>query len=214
MIEHIRPFRIFELAPASNITLPIPRRRGVDSGTPSLLENFLLISSARSIGATRIFEFGTCLGATTLNLLMNTDARIFTLDLGEPIQNQHPADAVLTEIHLCSARDYTGSRFESRVEELTGDSTRFDYTPFLNSMDFVFVDGGHDFDTVKKDTENAFTLIRQNSPSCIAWHDYGNPKYPELTTYLDQLSTQRELFHVGDTMLCFWFADGLKPRTG
>jgi hypothetical protein len=183
----------------------------VDSGTPSLLENFLLIAAARSVRAKQIFEFGTCLGATTLNLLMNTDAKVFTLDLGAPIENQHPDDAVLTEIHLRGARDYSGTPYESRVEELTGDSTKFDYSSFVDSIDFVFVDGGHDFDTVKSDTENAFRMVRKNSPACIAWHDYGVPRYSDLTSYLDQFSTERNLFHVGDTMLCFSFSNGLRP---
>ncbi len=205
MIEHIRPHKIFELAPSSNVTLPIPRRRGVDSGTLSLLENFLLIAAARSVGAKQIFEFGTCLGTTTLNLLMNTDAKVLTLDLGAPIENQHPDDAVLTEIHLRGSRDYSGTPYESRVEELTGDSTKFDYSSFVDSIDFVFVDGGHDFDTVKSDTENAFRLVKKNGPACIAWHDYGHPRYPEVTSFLDQFSAERTLFHVGDTMLCFWF---------
>jgi hypothetical protein len=77
-------------------------------------------------------------------------------------------------------------------------------------MDFVFVDGGHDFDTVKSDTENAFQLVRRDGQACIAWHDYGNPKYPELTSYMDQLGKELDLLQVGDTMLCFWFSRGLK----
>ena len=42
---------------------------------------------------------------------------------------------------------------------------------------------------------------------CIAWHDYGNPRYPELTAYLDSQSLRYDLCAVGDTMLVFWFPE-------
>lgn len=39
--------------------------------------------------------------------------------------------------------------------------------------------------------------------SCIAWHDYGNPNYPDNTNYLNNLSEELSIFHVEETMVCF-----------
>ena len=74
-------------------------------------------------------------------------------------------------------------------------------------MDFLFIDGGHDRFTVESDTENALVLAAAKKPSCIMWHDYGNAEYPDLTSYLDELSQRLEIFHIEDTMLCAWFND-------
>ena len=71
----------------------------------------------------------------------------------------------------------------------------------------VFIDGGHDFATVKSDTENAFQLVRTDRPSCVLWHDYRNPEYSGLTFYLEELSKETDIFHIEDTMLCAWFND-------
>ncbi len=91
------------------------------------------------------------------------------------------------------------------MKTLTGDSKRFDFSPWRACVDLIFIDGGHDFATVKSDTENAFELIRTDRRSCILWHDYGNPEYSALTDYLDELSQRLEIFHIEDTMLCAWF---------
>jgi hypothetical protein len=37
----------------------------------------------------------------------------------------------------------------------------------------------------------------------VVWHDYGNPQFPELTQYLEELSAQMPIYHIEDTMLAF-----------
>jgi hypothetical protein len=71
----------------------------------------------------------------------------------------------------------------------------------------VFIDGGHDLDTVASDTRNAFELVRRDRRAAILWHDYANPDYPELSAHLQALSAERPIYHIGDTMLCAWFGD-------
>src|ERR1019366_10711613 len=98
-MHHIRPYQIFAIVdspPAERIvSMQIPPRRAV--GSLTLLETCVLLSASRIVKATRIFEFGTFLGSTTLNLASNIppDGRVWTLDLdpkrvGEV--SQHPAD--------------------------------------------------------------------------------------------------------------------------
>jgi hypothetical protein len=93
------------------------------------------------------------------------------------------------------------------VTTLFGDSTTFDFSPYHASIDFTFIDGGHDLVTVQSDTENSLKMASRGKPSAIAWHDYGNKEYPELTQYLDELAKERDIFHIQDTMLCMAFND-------
>lgn len=215
-MHHIRPYRVFTLIegqPLDRVArIPIPSRRGV--GAVSLLETFVMIAAIRIVAARRVFEFGTFLGSTTLNLALNTpeEAQIFTLDLGEDHTSsarQHPDDVELTQIHLAAQKglDFLGTSVCGKITTLSGDSTMFDFSPWKDSIDFVFIDGGHDLATVTSDTKSSLQMVRQDSPSCILWHDYRNPIYSALTYYLDEFSERSDLFHIEDTMLCAWFSN-------
>ncbi len=224
LMHHIRPYKLFALVdaqpPERTIQMTLPFRRG--AGGVTVLEMSLILAAARAVEAKRVFEFGTFLGSTTLNLALNTPdhGEVFTLDLDEHHAKgarQDAADQPLTEIHLTSKAtlDFTGSPVAEKITMLTGDSTRFDFTPWRESIDCVFIDGGHDFDTVKSDTENALRLARRDGASCILWHDYQNRDYSGLTYYLDELSREETIAHIEDTRLCVWFHDpgnSLLPR--
>jgi hypothetical protein len=94
-----------------------------------------------------------------------------------------------------------------KISTLIGNSITFDFSAWKRSIDFLFIDGGHDFLTVKADTENALKMVALEKPACIMWHDYRSWEYPALTCYLDELSKEREIFHIEDTTLCAWFND-------
>ena len=215
-MHHIRPYKLFTLIdappPERIVRTALPHRRG--AGGLTLLEMSLLLAASRAVQAKRVFEFGTFLGSTTLNLALNIpdDGAVFTLDLDERLAAeaaQDVADAPLTQMHLASrsSLDFSGSPVAARIETLLGDSTTFDFSRWSGSLELAFIDGGHDAATVKSDTENALRMVRRDKPSCILWHDYRNGTYPGLTTYLDELSRQMPLAHVEDTMLCAWFND-------
>jgi hypothetical protein len=206
-------FNLIEAPPSERIVnVMLPSRRG--AGGTSLLETFLIIAVARVVDARRIFEFGTFLGVNTLNMALNTpdDAKIFTLDLDEEhavSAKQVAADAPLTELHLASQSelDFVRTPVAGKITTLLGNSTTFDFSPFKSSVDLSFIDGGHDYETVKSDTENALEISTKNTSSAIMSHDYRNPEYPELTHYLDGLATEQNIFHIEDTMLCVYFND-------
>ena len=215
-MQHIRPYQIFTLIEApqrervAHVMLPIRRAAG---GT-SLLETFLIVAGIRIVEARRVFEFGTFLGSNTFNMALNTpdDASIFTLDLDEQQAaraSQQLEDIPLTKLHLASksSLDFAGSSAAGKVKPLIGNSTTFDFSPWKGSVDFSFIDGGHDLTTAKSDTENALQMAVSEKLSCIMWHDYRNHDYPELTCYLEDLARGTEIFHIEDTMLCIWFND-------
>ena len=204
----IRPYQIFTLLDdppnARFATVKIPQRQDL-----KLLETFLLIAACRITMARRVFEFGTFLGSTTLNLAMAlpADGRVYTFDLDVSSAagvQQHPADARLTSQHLgTSSLDFVGTVAEKKITTLTGNSLFADFSEYQSSIDLIFIDGGHDFATITADTENAFRMVRPGG--CIAWHDFGNPTYPDVAVYLNELSLRRKLVFVEDTMLCFYF---------
>jgi predicted O-methyltransferase YrrM len=215
-MNHIRPyqfFKVFEAAAAERVVhTSLPYRRG--AGGLTVLEMTVVMAATRIIDPKKVFEIGTFLGNTTLNIALNIadDSVIYTLDLGEADLGevtQDVSDSPLTEIHLASRAklDFTGSPAEKKIKILTGNSMTFDFSPWKDSVDLMFIDGGHDFATVKSDTENAFKMMRTDKPSCILWHDYLSPAYSGLSYYLDELSREQKIVHIGDTMLCAWFND-------
>jgi hypothetical protein len=215
-MRHIRPYKIFTLleapVPERVVNVTLPSRRG--TGGTSLLETMLIIAATRIVEARRVFEIGTFIGNNTMNMALNlpADAKVFTLDLDEQHSvglEQLPEDAPLTKLHLASqsSLDFAGTPVAGKISTLIGNSTTFDFSAWKRSIDFLFIDGGHDFLTVKEDTENALKMVVLEKAACIMWHDYRSWEYPALTCYLDELSKEREIFHIEDTTLCAWFND-------
>ncbi len=207
-MTHIRPHKIFDLVPESSIYERIAHVKIPYRTENWLIETFLLIAAMRIVKPKRIFEFGTFRGATTLNLALNAPwpCKIFTFDLapGEQVE-QDPLHAEISRKHFerngHMEFDDVTLRHGIEIEKLEGNSLTFDPTAFVNSMDLVFVDGGHDEKTLAADSINAFRMI--NSSGCIVWHDYGNKEYPDVKQYLD--GEVFPLLHVEDSRLAFWF---------
>ena len=51
------------------------------------------------------------------------------------------------------------------------------------SLDFIFVDGGHDYESVKSDILNYWPKLKNGG--IMAVHDYGNLKWPEVRKATD-----------------------------
>lgn len=125
-----------------------------------------------------IFEIGTFDGRTTLNMAMNAppSCRIYTLDLPRSKISQtrlriKTGDLKFINKERSGAR-FTDTPFEKRITQFYADSAGFDYSPFYNSIDLIFIDGSHSYDYVVSDTRNCRKLLR-NGKGIIIWHDYG-----------------------------------------
>lgn len=209
----VRPHRVFALhetpAPADRLaTFVLPTDR-----TPKLLETAVLVALLKAVDARRVLEIGTLWGLQTLNLAANLppDGHVWTLDLGDDdlvrarLDDRDRAIAGLTRAAGAPARAFDDERWRDRVTKLTGDSTRFDFGALHGAMNLVYVDGGHDARTVAADTRQAFALLDPARPGVVAWHDDGNPHHPDVAAWLDRVGAERDVFHVGDTMLAFAF---------
>lgn len=177
-------------------------------GNVTLLELVVLDSFAGARQPGRIFEIGTFDGRTALNLAANApeDARVYTLDLpasANPALAVHSDDLSFISRSQAGARGrrFHGTPESSRIEQLEGDSATFDYSPYLRTMDLVFVDGSHSYDYVMSDSRAALSLVAPNG--LILWHDYG--EWAGVTRALNELHAGDPRFsalrHISNTTL-------------
>ena len=119
---------------------------------------------AKGMNAKNIFEIGTFEGNTSANIAynVNDDAAIYTLDfsLYRLCAN---ADAAVKYVE-------SDARARSIVKILEGDSLEFDFSPFYNRMDIVYIDGGKTYKCVLSDSENAYRCVKNGG--LIIWHDF------------------------------------------
>jgi predicted O-methyltransferase YrrM len=140
----------------------------------SILEFNCLILLMRQAKARNIFEFGTFKGISITQLALNlpADSRICTLDL--------PDETLQTKLSVADAEDAAIAKesgkgslipaeLRPRITFIKQDSATFDESSYTGRMDFVFVDGAHNYDYVKNDSEKGWHMLRRGG--IIAWHD-------------------------------------------
>ncbi len=216
-LNHIRPNQVLRISDRysdqNEIKFFMPDGSG---GSLLVFESILLLKLLRIVDPDFIFEFGTYKGQTTRFLLENITnreknqflkKRIYTLDLPslDGIVFQGNDNLLATEA-LSSEREYIKSRNSSLVEQILQDSLLLNENDFSKKFQFILIDANHELSYVKSDTEKSFTMLA-DAPSVIVWHDYGNPQFPQLTNYIEELASIKRIFHIEETMLAF-FANG------
>lgn len=107
------------------------------------------------------------------------------------------------------------SKNNKDIKQILGNSLTFDFSPFYKKIDMVFVDGDHHYESVKKDTETAFKLLK-NDTSIIVWHDYGRTvsdvRFDILRGILEGTPSdkQKNLFRVKNTLCAIYFPFEIK----
>jgi predicted O-methyltransferase YrrM len=174
-------------------------------GAPSLLEIAVMNKLIKRHDPRVLFEVGTFNGRTTVNMASNCsqDAKVYTLDLPEELLD--PGDG------LYGGRERVGSRYlradcREKIVQLYGDSSTFDFSPFVNVTDFIFIDANHSYGNVLKDSRTALTLLR-NGHGVILWHNY-DALHDGVVSALNELSLTDSEFkglrHIkGTTLACF-----------
>lgn len=178
-------------------------------GNVSAEELILIAKLVRQYKPNRLFEIGTFDGRTTLNLACNCspDARVYTLDLPDekrPFKKPATLDGDMSFVSKVA----TGSRFhgtdcENKITQLYGNSATFDFSPYENKMDFVFIDAAHTYEYILIDSEKALRLLRDRQ-GIILWHDY-KWVWDDVRKALNKLYLTRSEFknlrHIKDTSL-------------
>ena len=158
--------------------------------------------------AMQMFEFGTCTGKTTYLWARNQLAggRVTTLTLApDRVTDYQVADGddafAETYARIESAFTtfrYTGTDVEAQIEQLYGDSKRFDEAPYVDRCDVVFVDGSHAYSYVVSDSAKALRMVKPGG--IVLWHDY-NSATRGVFRALNELSKQIPLVHLRGTDL-------------
>jgi predicted O-methyltransferase YrrM len=230
-IANIRPRHVFALAGQkfgleNCVCHSIVPTVSDGRGGLTFLETAILVSLLKIVEPRHVFEFGTFLGATTVTLAMNSGrgTHITTLDI--------PPEE-LDEIHNHAAKPSSSSSEDNAIRDLSAlksgvvidrardeDKAKITRTwhnsltlnvekaGYRGAFDLVFIDGGHDYRTVKNDTEKALEMMRSGD-SIIVWHDFNSPIHTDVTEYVSEFARTRRVAHVGDTMIAF-YAPGLE----
>lgn len=77
---------------------------------------------------------------------------------------------------------FNDTKYKNKINQLLGDSATY---RFNKKYDFIFIDGAHNYEYIKNDTERSLKLL--NPGGVIIWHDYGTHK--GVTEYLNEIAT-------------------------
>ena len=85
---------------------------------------------------------------------------VYTLDLPcDDDRNVKRAEANSADANLIDAAEpgieFGHSDVANKIRQLDGDSTNFDFSPYKQSVDLVYIDGAHHYEGVSSDTKNA-----------------------------------------------------------
>ncbi len=157
-------------------------------------EVMTLCAIERYIGARNIVEIGTYDGNTALNLAANLPEDggcVTTIDLPKNWDRKFLYDVPNNHWNVTDRNgigaQFQGTRYESRIRQVLGDSAGVDWKELNAPFDMIFIDGCHFCDYVRADTKNALKNIRPGG--VIVWHDYGDIK--DVSRVVDE--TAREI---------------------
>jgi hypothetical protein len=166
-------------------------------GTSTPMDLALLRSLARQHADCRYFEIGTWRGESVANVAAVAKECI-TLNLPDNEMRKIGLDAKYISQHR-----FFSSTFPN-VQHLQHNSSTFNFNS-IGKFDVLFVDGDHHYEQVRMDTQNVFSLLKDES-SVIVWHDYkdagGNVRYEVLAGILDGCPAEfrSKLYHVSNTL--------------
>ena len=182
-------------------------------GMTSDYEAWILSCLAKS--SKNIFEFGTCSGKTTALFALNSplESKVYSITLNPvdlsnlSLGNNRDIKAALNNAKKESIYDqfiFMNMSIKNKINLIFQDSTKFNVDKFENSMDLIFIDGGHNYSCVKNDSEKSFRMIRNEG--YIFWHDYNVFKRScrDIVKYIHEISKTKKIFHIKNTSLCYY----------
>jgi hypothetical protein len=137
------------------------------------------------------------------------DCQIFTLDLANDLKVSTVMPLAESDYKYIQNKKllplaYQNTKYAKKIKQELGDSANFDFAPFYETVDLVFIDGAHSYEYVDSDTKNAFRIIK--SGSIIIWHDYN--VWDGVTKALNKLANSKRLYNIEGTSLVVYFHNG------
>ena len=210
--------------PSNNLKFKFPKEEVV-------IKNFFIDPSFQVVGMTHdyeawilsclakssknIFEFGTCSGKTTALFALNSslESKVYSITLNPAdlsnlsLGNNRDVKAALNNAKKESIYDqfiFMNMSIKNKINLIFQDSTKFNVDKFENSMDLIFIDGGHNYSCAKNDSEKSFRMIKNEG--YIFWHDYNVSKRScrDIVKYIHEISKTKKIFHIKNTSLCYY----------
>jgi predicted O-methyltransferase YrrM len=122
-------------------------------------------------------EIGTWRGESAANVAPYVK-EVFTLNLPDSTLRNMGQSSAYIDSHRFFSKNIPN------VTHLFGDSATFDWKPFEQKCDLIFIDGDHATEAVERDTKTALGL-RKSSDSILVWHDAKqDAEYPRYDVLL------------------------------
>jgi predicted O-methyltransferase YrrM len=175
-LERLPVEHLFSRAQSADYRVVNAGWRKVGTST-TLFELNCILMGMREVETKAALEIGTFDGNTTLNIAANLpeDGQVVTIDLPLDKQTDYALHIEGQDLRNVTDRATVGLQFKShplekRIKQVFGDSAMLDWSKLGGPFDFAFIDGCHDYNYVKSDTENALRVVRPGG--LIMWHDY------------------------------------------
>jgi hypothetical protein len=134
----------------------------------------VIAALCRLLTCRTVFEFGTYHGETAWLIAHNNpDVVVYTLDLPEPTSTVNTTLELTDRIYFKTWKRgirFRGTPEAARIVQLHGDSATFDFAPYRERIDLVFIDASHSYSYVKSDTEAGLSMLSDRGT--IVWDDY------------------------------------------
>ena len=184
----------------------------VDTQVSRHVESQVLAALTSYFKPKNVFEIGTYNGFTTLHFAYNTpvEAKIYTLDLPadhalqKNISNYSYDDHLVVELSKANInkRIYRTHPCGKKIVEIFGDSLLFDFSPYYQKMDLIFIDGSHAHAYVNSDTENAFKMLSPDG--IIIWHDFDYIIHRDVFKFLNKLAKTYKIYSIPNTRFAIY----------
>ncbi|HLG35965.1 MAG TPA: class I SAM-dependent methyltransferase [Bacteroidia bacterium] len=135
-------------------------------GTSTPLDLALLKGFAKKNPGGDYFEIGTWRGESVVNVA-SAGMNCTTFNLSDEQLRQRNISEKIIELQGFYSKKIPA------IRHVFGDSRTFNFNSLNQKFDLIFIDGDHNFESVRNDTAKMFGLLKDER-SVIVWHDYGS----------------------------------------
>ena len=166
-------------------------------GTSRVTDIAVLKAIAKKFKNCQYLEIGSFRGESLVNVA-EVAAECVSISLSDKEMNE-----LGLGVHVKLQRFF--SKDLKNVEHIQHNSLTYDFSQLNKKFDLIFIDGDHTYKAVKKDTENAFKLLKDEN-SIIVWHDYGRSynleNWNTIAAMIDGAPEDKrnKIYHISNTI--------------